>query len=228
MSLFRLALRSLTYHWRSNLAVSLGVMAATAVLTGAMVVGDSVTMSLTNLAINRLGRVDAALVTPHFFRKELADEVTADGNFRQAAVYAAALPAVMLQGTLENPGGEHHYRAGNVAVLGTGGEFWKLGDGRPAKPPTGDEIVLNAPLAEQLRAKIGDEIILRLSQATDVPADSPLGRKTETVRSRRFTVSAIIPAEGLGRFGLRPTQQLPLNAFTAIEPLDQMLGVQDR
>ena len=97
-----------------------------------------------------------------------------------------------------------------------------------AKSSGGNDIVLNQPLAEQLRAKVGDEIILRLAQAADVPADSPLGRKTETVRSRRFTVSAIIPAEGLGRFGLRPTQQVPLDAFTAIEPLQELVGVKNR
>ncbi len=124
--------------------------------------------------------------------------------------------------------GKTHRRAGNVAILGTAEQFWKFGHDAPAKPPAGDEIVLNEPLAEQLRAKVGDEVILRLSQTADVPADSPLGRKTETVRSRRFTVSAIIPAEGLGRFGLRPTQQLPLDAFTAIKPLQEMIDVSER
>ena len=109
MSLLRLALRSLIFHWRSNLAVALGVMAATAVLTGALVVGDSVGGSLRQLAVERLGRVDAALVTPHFFHKELAAEVAADPNFKKSAEYTAALPAIMLQGTLENPAGQHKF-----------------------------------------------------------------------------------------------------------------------
>jgi ABC-type lipoprotein release transport system permease subunit len=88
--------------------------------------------------------------------------------------------------------------------------------------------VLNQPLADQLHATVGDEVLLRLPQASDVPADSPLGRKTETSHSRRFTVSEIIPAEGLGRFGVRPTQQLPWDAFTAIEPLQQLVDVPGR
>ena len=228
MSPLHLALRSLTFHWRTNLAVALGVMAATAVLTGALVVGDSVRGSLRQLAIDRLGRIDAALVTPNFFREKLANELAAAPQFKDH--FAVAAPAIMLQGTLENPtaDGNHHHRAGNVAVLGTTPEFWKLGHGGPARPPIGDEIVLNQPLADQLHAKVGNEVILRLPQASNVPADSPLGRKTDTVRSRRFTVSAIIPAEGLGRFGLNPTQQTPLDAFTSIEPLQRMLGVSER
>ncbi len=227
MSPFRLTLRSLTFHWRTNLAVALGVMAATAVLTGALVVGDSVRGSLRQLAVDRLGRIDEALVTPRFFREKLADELADDPQFKQQ--FDTAVPAIMLQGTLENPtGDDNHHRAGNVAVLGTTSDFWKLGHGGPQKPPAGDEIVLNQPLADQLHAKVGDEVLLRLSQASDVPADSPLGRKTGTVRSQRFTVSAIIPAEGLGRFGLNPTQQLPLDAFASIAPLQRLVGVEGR
>jgi putative ABC transport system permease protein len=236
MSPFRLALRNFAFHWRSNCAVALGVLAATAVLTGALVVGDSVRGSLRHLAIERLGRIDSALVTTHFFHEAMAGEVAAAPGFQSD--FTAALPAILLQGTLESTSGEHHRRGGNVALFGVGPAFWKLGDGGPKNPPGRNEIILNQPLAEQLH--VGppqqqpdgsmkfDEVILRLPQAAEVPADSPLGRKTETVRSRRLTVSEIIPANGLGRFGLRPTQQTPLNAFTSPETLQQMLGVEGR
>ena len=217
----RFAIRSLIFHWRTNFAVALGVMAATAVLTGALVVGDSMYGSLRGLVLDRLGRVDATLVVPRFFREKLADEVAAAPGFQEH--YTAALPAIVLQGTLENPAGTSHHRAGNVSVYGTTAEFWQLGNGVPPKPPTGDEIVLNQPLADQLHVKPGDEVVLQLSQVAEVPADSPLGRKTETVRSRRFTVSQVIPADGLGAFTLRPSQQLPLNAFTSLAPLQDLL-----
>src|SRR5262249_27617566 len=83
--------------------------------------------------------------------------------------------------------------------------------------------MLNRPLAEKLRAAVGSEILLRVGQRSDIPADSPLGRKTATVQSRRLRVAAIIPAVSLGRFGIRPTQQLPLNAFVSLEALQQIL-----
>jgi putative ABC transport system permease protein len=228
MSPFQFAIRSLRYHWRSNAAVALGVMAATAVLTGALVVGDSVRGSLRALAIDRLGKVDDVLVTPHFFREQLAGDLANGPNFKSR--FDAIAPAIMLQGTIENASSDSSVkqRAGNVAVLGIGPEFWSWGSGGPQKPPTGDEIVLNEPLAAELHAKVGDEVVLRLPTAAEVPADSPLGRKTETVRSRRFTVSEIIPAEGLGRFGLQPTQLVPLNGFTSIAPLQHMLAVDGR
>ncbi|MGB2861799.1 MAG: hypothetical protein WBC05_00610 [Sedimentisphaerales bacterium] len=40
MSLWRLAKQSLGFYWRTNLGVLLTVVVSTAILTGALVVGD--------------------------------------------------------------------------------------------------------------------------------------------------------------------------------------------
>ena len=61
--------RSLIYFWRINLAVVLGVAVATAVLTGALIVGDSVRGSLRDLSLSRLGKIDHALVSERFFAR---------------------------------------------------------------------------------------------------------------------------------------------------------------
>src|SRR5918911_1023532 len=58
----RLVLRNLGYHWRGNLAVLLGVAVGTAVLTGALLVGDSLRGSLRDLTEEQLTWVDDALV----------------------------------------------------------------------------------------------------------------------------------------------------------------------
>ncbi|HEX7185918.1 MAG TPA: ABC transporter permease [Thermoanaerobaculia bacterium] len=67
------SLRGLTHFWRANLAVALGAAVASTVLTGALLAGDSVRGSLTDLTLERLGGIDAALVAEGFFREELAD-----------------------------------------------------------------------------------------------------------------------------------------------------------
>ena len=59
--------RSLAYFWRINLAVLLGVAIATAVLTGALIVGDSVRESLRHLVLHRLGGIDYALISTSWF-----------------------------------------------------------------------------------------------------------------------------------------------------------------
>ena len=86
------------------------------------------------------------------------------------------------------------------------------------------EIVLNGPLAEQLGVKAGDTVLLRLPRPGAIPADSPLGNKRETIVSQRLTVSEVIPANGLGRFGLRPTQHLVHNALVPLDWLASQLG----
>ena len=49
MTKAHLVLRGLTYYWRTNVAVVLGVATAVAVLGGALLVGDSVRGSLRDL-----------------------------------------------------------------------------------------------------------------------------------------------------------------------------------
>ena len=72
MKLRTLILRSLRFHWRSQLGVLLGAAIGSAALIGALVVGDSVRGSLRDLALQRLGWVDAAMApTERFFDQRI-------------------------------------------------------------------------------------------------------------------------------------------------------------
>jgi len=227
---------NLWHHRRLHLAVALGVAAATAVLAGALLVGDSMQGSLRQLTLERLGRVDEVLITPRFFRTELAHELQQSPDFQQH--FAAAVPAIFVPGTLEKPA-KKPARAAGVSIYGTPAEFWQLGEHGPLTPPRSGEIVLNEATAAELHITADDlvqaqrterplEILLRVGQSSQIPADSPLGRKSETVRSRRLIVTRIVPTAGLGRFGLRPTQQLPLNAWVSLDTLQDMLDQPDK
>src|SRR5687767_15421052 len=98
MSFRRLVIRGLTYHWRTNLAVIAGVATAVAVLSGALLVGDSVRGSLRDLVVQRLGRTDRAVLATGFFREQLAADLQSDPSFRQA--FAAAAPLIVMQGAV--------------------------------------------------------------------------------------------------------------------------------
>jgi putative ABC transport system permease protein len=246
MNFVRLIERGLTHHWRSHLAVALGVMAGTAVLTGALLVGDSVRGSLRGLTLERLGRVDEVLLAPNFFRRELADELAGQPRFQEH--FEAALPIIMLRASLANPrrttdvgdaagsndatsrdatsGGVKGF-AGRAMLLAVEDGFWQLGTGQPGRLPREDaqtdEIVLNEPLARELGVTIGDIVLLRLPEISLVPRESTLGRKSDFVQGQQFKVVDIIPAKGLGRFGVQPNQQLPLNAYTTLRSVQGML-----
>src|SRR5216684_9378964 len=85
--------RNLLGHWRGNLAVLLGVAVGAAVLTGALLVGDSLRGSLRDLTLRQLGWVDHALVSQRFVRQELAEKLETD------AAAERACPAILVQGS---------------------------------------------------------------------------------------------------------------------------------
>src|SRR5215469_5977451 len=158
MSSWRFIFSSLTYHWRMNVAVALGVAVGTAVLTGALLIGDSVRGSLRHLMLDRLGRIDAVLVSDHTFNAALATELDATPDFSDE--FESAAPAILLEGSVSQP--DSGARASRVTLLGITDAFWKLGSGGPARPVTEGEVVLNEPLAEELGVKAGDNIVVRL------------------------------------------------------------------
>ena len=120
--------RSLIHHWRINFAVALGVAAATAVLTGALLIGDSMRGSLKDLTLGRLGQIDELLIAQHFFREQLVAELQTEPNFKQS--YRTATGAILFpQGTLQSTESENQLDAvsrvaGNVLVLGVRKDFW--------------------------------------------------------------------------------------------------------
>ena len=61
MTRLRLILASLQHHARAHVGTLLGAVVAAAVLTGSLVVGDSVKRTLQNQAEQRLGYVQAAV-----------------------------------------------------------------------------------------------------------------------------------------------------------------------
>ena len=82
---------SLRYYWRIHLAVVIGSVVATSVLTGALLVGDSVRGSLKRLSLDRLGKIDFALVSSRFFREDLAEDLTGSDGFKDEFSFAAPL-----------------------------------------------------------------------------------------------------------------------------------------
>lgn len=236
MSSLRFIVASLTHHWRINLAVALGVFAATAVLTGALLVGDSVRGSLTTLTLDRLGKIDEALIADRFFRQELSVELAASPEFQEH--YASAVPAIVFpSGTVERPGENETRRTAGVLVVGCGADFWRLGrdEVAPKKVPVPGQIVLNEPLASELgisRADVGKpglSVTLRFPKLKQVSGESPLGRNDNESRALpELEVVDVIPAESLGRFSLHPSQNLPHTAYVATAALQEALDQENK
>ncbi|MCH7721022.1 MAG: ABC transporter permease, partial [Planctomycetes bacterium] len=227
MQLTTLCIRSLAHHRRAGIAVALGAAVGTAVLTGALLVGDSMRGSLRDVALSRLGGVDYALRSGRFFRKTLADDIASDERFQ--ARFGVAVPLIMLRGAATHPTG--HATVHRVNVLGIDDRFSALDtSGLPHDAPTAGsrQVILNRPLAQQLGAKMGDDILLRVSRPADVSSEMLLGRRETAAMSVRLSVAGVIPTTGLGQFSLEPKQPLPLNAYLPLDSLQRLLDQPNR
>src|SRR5262249_774923 len=90
----RLIFQSVAYYWRTNLAVILVVATAVAVLSGALLVGDSVRGTLRDLVLQRLGKTDQVITSNSFFRAQLADDIRSSQGFSTAFTGIAPMIAV--------------------------------------------------------------------------------------------------------------------------------------
>ncbi|NOY29996.1 MAG: FtsX-like permease family protein, partial [Planctomycetes bacterium] len=184
----------------------------------ALLVGDSVRGSLRDLALERLGRIDSVLVAEQPFRAALAEELDLGESFEGVA------PLLMASGSLSSAG----RRATQLTVLGYEDSFWKFNEAPPPAPLTGNQCAISQAIADELHVAPGDTVLLRLPLPGSSPADSTLGEKTEAITSRRLQVAAVLPNEGLARFSLRPSQQLPRNVFVPLATLQKTLDLKDR
>src|SRR5436309_10537683 len=231
MKLRRLLRLNLIGHWRGNLAVLLGVGVATAVLTGALLVGDSLRGSLHDLTLRQLGWVDHVLIGQHFIREELADQLGAEH----------ACPAILLQGSANRTSsdgeasGHPTVHVGRVTILGVTEQFWLEGQApvdrefwRPSEPGNSDElqVVLNQELANQLKAQEGSQITLNFPKMTAIPRETLLGQRDaqQVMGSLSVKVAAILPDQAPGgQFSLQPTSVPPRNVYIPLAALQANL-----
>ena len=240
MSLWKVVIRSLLHFWRNNLALALGAALATAVLTGALLIGDSMRMSLTGLTLDRLGKIDELLVSDGFFREALADEVVAQFQSESQHVIASSL-ILFPGGTVESQttltaGEATIARASNVNVLGVNESFWTFdaNDFRPETELAEDAVIINQTLARELEihpnqwddiSAANISLVLRIPKPVQLPSESALGVSNDLIESIvDLKISQIIPDAGLGRFSLQPSQVAGPNLYLSISRLQERLG----
>jgi ABC-type lipoprotein release transport system permease subunit len=224
VSFRRLVLRGLTYYWRTNLAVVLGVATAVAVLAGALLVGDSVRGSLRDLVLMRLGRTDHVVMSPGFFREELAADLQAHPAFASALTGIA--PVVAVQGFVSDQ--ESGRRAGQVRVYGVDDRFWRFHGVSGVAGPAGLDAMLSPALAEQLGARPGSTILVRVQRPLDVPLESLHGRKDDVGQTLRLDVRQVISRESLGDFALDAQQGEVRAVFVPLGVLQKELERSER
>ncbi len=216
MSAFRYILRSLWFFRKQHLALFAGTVISTAVLTGALVVGDSVRGSLRNMVDIRLGNTRYAMQTgDRFVRKELAGDLSARTG-------SPVIALNLLKGIGVNP--DAGTQVNNLQVVGVGSDFSGFFD--VEIPILGrEEVLVSANLAERLDLAVGSSMIIRVEDEDVIPLNAPFAREADPSVPIRVSVMGILDDDRMGRFSLRNSQQAEYNVFVDREFIADRLEI---
>ncbi|MCF8357652.1 MAG: FtsX-like permease family protein [Prolixibacteraceae bacterium] len=223
MNSFKLFVSNIKHFFAANFWVALGISISTAVLTGGLIVGDSVKYSLGQAAELRLGNITHALTTgERFVTTDLAHSLNESG--------IACSQALKLRGNATANGGQ--LKLNNVAIWGIDDGFWKVAAGRndSAVFLAGDEsrAYISENTAKRLNLSPGDEILLRIEKASLIPANAPFVSDEGQIVSKRIKIEKILTIEELGGLNLRTSQTAPFNIFLPIDELNRWMELGEK
>jgi ABC-type lipoprotein release transport system permease subunit len=213
MTSWKLARRSFVFFLTSHLGTVAGAAIATAVLTGALLVGDSVRGSLREMALARIGKIDFALTSgDRLFRSSINLPVS-------NAIVSAALhfPA-----TASNPA--NNRRANQVQVTGVDENFWKMAQEVPTAVLSSNTAWINDRLAAHLGLKEHDTMLIRAPRVSHLSRDAPLAPEEDATVAIRIPIGKIVSDAEFGRFGLQASQIPPFNIFVPRELLQKAVN----
>ena len=209
MDFFLILKRDLWFYRRMNLGTLLLAAVCCAVLTGAMLVGDSVRHTLRHMAEMRLGHTRFACSTgDRFFRQELAGQLQANSE-------SLVTPVLTIKGILETPEGD--LRVNNINIYGVADSFWRLGDSSSSVTfQSDDSVFLSESLA--LRLQGADLVfLLRIQMPTMLSQDMIFSTEKASSQAWNVQIAGTVPDDAIGRFSLQASQEPPLNVFVPIE-----------
>jgi len=221
MTVLKFIRNNLKYYSRKNLLLALGVAISGAVLTGALVVGDSVDYSLNRIVEHRLGNITHVLKAgDRYFTKELSERVE-----EQLQIPVSCI--LLQEGSAVADGGAR--RINHIQVLGVEPEFDNAAGTKDYYSTlSGDSVIISRNLANRLSVEAGDELLLRIEKASLIPLNAPFVSDAESVVTLRAPVKGVAGDQELGRFNLKVSQTAPFNVFISLERLEELMDFSGR
>lgn len=205
MTALKLIRNSFSFYWKNHLGLLIGVFLTSAILTGSLLVGDSVRSTLKKLADQRLSHIQTGVLGgDRWFTMQLAKE-------------SGGVPAILSLGSTALPTGEA--RVNGVQVLGVPEEFWTLSSTQKIQKGFG----VNEELAKRLKVGMGDTVVVRLELPSLISRDAPLSGTTNQEVTLRKKIDFIASAGDLGTFQLSASQQAVPTVYVELEELQGIL-----
>jgi len=220
MSLYKLILKSAWHYRKLNLTIILGIALSTAILVGALIIGDSVKYSLHQITVQRLGKTSQVISAgERLFGQQLETELAEKCNVETAALLRANGFGVIDGGDL---------RINQLAVWGVDATIGNFANYPELFQLGNNKVAINENLASLSGLKVGDEFLLRLNKLNTFPANTPFVSEKEATVSFRVSVARILKPDELGNFNLQNIQSAPRNVFLNLDWLNEQMGLQQK
>jgi len=195
-------------------------MVSTAILVGALIIGDSIRYSLREIVFDRLGNTQFALTSgDRFFHAHIADKLS-------EKLKTPVAPLMQTKGIAIVGSGQK--RVNNIQILGFDNRFGSINNAGFLDTITADEAIINTHLANRLQINEGDEFLLRINNLDFIPKDINWALDSDISYAKRFTVKSVVSKKEFGGFNLKADQIVPNTVFVSLRFMSREMGLENK
>jgi len=229
MSIAKLGWLNFKRRKTSTILIIIGLLISTSVITGSLVVGDSMVYFVEESTYRNLGEVDVTVASFEFFEPDLFTALDEDPELTKITDKMA--PIILISGSVKNENTNTFELKCNL--LGITDRFYDFGefvdsDDNNIRPQlSGNEAYINSEAAGNLDANVGDTLTVTVQN----PISSLESMYVDFDQSRTLDltleVSRIIRDKDLGNFQLQGHRTKVSSIFIDQDYLQSELGVED-
>ncbi len=216
-SLGQFVVNTARFHLKGNLAVLMGIVIATASLTGALLVGDSLRGSLADTVKNKLIWVNEAVLAQRFFNEQIVVKLGEK----------TTIPAIILKASIQVRDDQDCLvtQISSAQVIAVPEEFWQ-DEGKSAQWKNLKGAWLNHQAAIGLKISEKQNVVLRIEKPSAIPRESFLGNREDVVDSITLEVEKVLDrSDKYAGFNLFPGMDAPATVFVPLQLVQEKLGV---
>lgn len=212
--------KSLIYYKKKNIYLLISTMITCAVITGALLVGDSVNYSLKKIISLKFGKANFVLsANDKMFNTSLIPRITK--NYKDII----SAPLLILKGSAANP--LMGKKINKISVNGIDENFWSFAEEKPNKKLEEGYAYINSEFADSLNLKVNDDFVIRIDKPNALPKDAPFAEK-DFSKSLRLKVKEILTEKNLSNFSLKTNHVTKPQIFMSLSQLQSLINMEDK
>lgn len=218
MNLKRLIKQTFSHYFWTNFATSAGIAITTAVICGALIIGDSLEKSLVKIVDYRLGKITHTITSgDRIFTQGFSENLDLNESLE-------ATPVLKSEAIISIQGGAA--KVEKVQIWGIDNSFANIQNVDTSIFKIGEsEAVISQNLSKQLQLKVGDVFLMNIKKTGPIPGNTPFVSEKDQTVTQRVTVRSVVGKDKLGQFNLKTSQTSPYNIFVNISWLNQIMDL---